>query len=1545
MARLATFGAELLQTATSASELSQGINYGTATGRLPGSYCLVLGGFSAASPPGTRPYLNFTALSTYEMRGFFKILQFPTGGNGLRILGGNCTVEGTDDAWYLVLNTDGTINGYNKGNGSKLSLAMTTAALSLNVWYRINVVVRFAAADAVTNIAPACPGGIHTTLHAAGSLGLTIAGLGDYAGGSRGPVLTDDCTNSPTTSDLSGLNHAGGLGGTVYLGPTSTGGTERDGGIIAWDDVVIGHDIDPPGNGGITCLHVTGPGTDAGWTTGGDYRCVIKRPPDDRSGAAPDRLTNTTPGAATTFTLETLASKRLASVTIKSVRVCAYGEMVRNNWKYRIRKNGTVTDSAAQFGPAGSSGGTWLDAQSEPGGGWFLDAATLSLTPSDTVEIGIVDGPSGAGTAGLWGVHLLVDWEGSDPAPASETADIEAKSGTATGNGTVQDIAFDDATFKPTLLLIEAATTDPGARAIWCRGWGEDGDYAMCASSNANSNAGICRVYTGGFSVKGGASSLNASGAPFRWLAIRDNAMRMIASGLQSFNPNSGSDAAFDNYTVALPDASFVLDALLVAAQQFRATTTGRFRYRDTTYTGDASSSLMEATAANADGIQSQGTGTFQIGTVLTQSSIATTAWVAVSKAAGVFSIRRLIDSGMYTGNGAGPRVMPFTVDTVPSFVLVVPEDSGDRYYRFFNDGAGTTSRRFTDGGTSTTAITAFDTANQFTVNATLNANLVKYHYLVFGSGVDPTEIELADGGIGLTWVELTDRAGDLHVWSKVALPDPSTYFGGYKDDRVVTWGRLSRALSDRAGQFEATDFSWTVADTDRALRSLLSTDATKFFRNRPAVVRMIDDASWRLKKTPRTVIRGYVDDYQPDARLGFTFKAQDLLTAKFAAVGQKPATVPTRLITAADFPACPADTLTRPVPVIYGQVSDTNIVGVPGPSAGVVALDLTAPVVQEHVMNAIPGTLAYQLGNPAGRPVWATLVAIRNGVAGPSSDVMTTAPWLFGNPPDPLATTGVKISWNHVEQAQSYRLYVADASDFDPFGSKGTATKARYIDHDITTFDGAYGRNFSIDLSDWTVGTDALGPPTTVMVDQGKGAYPPIYVGDQIVATTNYHKFLVAGHTVKSIDELYVEANRLKLQTDATIAGAGGAWLVPGYQGWADAFGATRYEVVNGHRYTVIYGRVGNILADRAAGTVPLMGSDTVPLALSVQGIEAMGDGTGALITNLHVQYLHILQNWILRTYQDGAWLTTPAFEDDPDLLQIDEDSFAAVQTIAAQRLSGGYVGAGVLGADGEVLTIRDLIARLNLSADVDSGFNRKCPFMISMVDESIGSLHSAVPLTDVLHIFSESFSVKDDLGSHANIIPVTYARDYSGRADTPGGAGGGTTNGWLHAFEARDSTSITNYTTGDVTGEFPAPALELQFVRHQATAEDVAFRRLLRQKDPPRVVTFALGLTGMNYELGDVLSLTHYEGVGPSGWVGNPVRILRHDADPDQFQVVLECVDMQTLFAGAFILGNESVLPSAWTSATTAQKQYGYLAEETTGLFSEGSKGKRLR
>jgi len=1627
MARIGTLSGNLLDISLRPAEGNQGTGHPSlAPGRRRGAQAFRAGRIPTS---GTLdgPETNFpTNLADFYWRGYIYVDELPTSGEP-RFLQGDGTVEGIDNAWYLTLDSGGVVRLYSKGNGTAEQIGSdSSVTLATGRWYRLSGHIVFR-----------------------GTTTIKIDGVSVISG---------------SAVQTTGLGHLSSLGNSLSMDPTPSAG----GGLWRLAEFVV-DDAAEPADGGMTLCHVNGNGTDQDWINSDPiWRRVIGHPVKTTTGG----LTNDTVSKAQTFTVPSLVDLGFdAGTVIKSVRPIIYANMQRANWKYRIRVNGSVTDSGALAAVLSTAG--WTTAQTGPAGGWFLDAGTLAVAPGDTIEIGVVDGPSGSGTSVIYGAFFLVDWEGTAPEEDDPDESIVVAVGSGTGNNQAQDVAFADPNFFPTFMIIlgEGSVGNPQS-AVWCRDWAADGHYSHVFATQDPADSGLCRVYRGGFTIKGGSTSINATGQTFRYLAIQDESGRMVR-GLVDEKNSYQNGSLNDDVNFALDDPTFVIDAIFTWASDWAGSVSSRVFYRDTNTVGDKAFQIdvgQPGADSVADRIQSVGTGTFQVGTGLQGSSQTNLFALLLTKAAAAFTAKKLLDIVTWTGNGSSPRDITFDIDVNPGLVIVIPEDSGnagERHYRFFSDGNGSTSRTIFNGTTRTDRITAFDTVGQFTVGANCNLSGVTYRALIFGDGVDPapTETELPENGIGITWVELTDKQGDLHVWSNVDLPDPADYYGGFKESRVTQWGRLSRALSDREGQFETADFSWIAHDADRYIRGLLAADSTKYFKNRPAVVRMIDDDSRRALLLPRTVIRGYITDYQPQSPLLFEFKAKDILSAKFAAVGSNPLQVPSRTIEVDDFPDCPTEWIGKAVPIIYGSVTDTpfdadtggggsgtesgpvearTYGGVPGgwwphglgldtPEMGGNQYshtgddDVIAAVDADHrSWCTLPGDPPTNLAGSAisggslpdnfrgGTQDYAFMVtAVNAGVETDPSQEVVVAAGQSG------AGRSVRLTWTAPSPAPDggYRVYFCN----NPFAVPPKFCKRGFVDGkfvmvgsnyvrrvdvaagtttvDITAedqgveadFDVAYIYKITAVFPDgsesaasgeilglshpyprplqirWRAYTGAVGYRIYRRAGDGDGAFdrtievgpngydgivhsidgedqliycddfddtatavsvgtvnpppagqvPAIYVGTEVISGTTWSRFLICGHAVKVIGNVYQNGTRIR---DARY---GSDVLCPGKTGWPHA---DDYVDINGRRYTLIYA-TGNV-ADEAIG-------GTKPLTVNVDGIEDVGDGTGALITDIHLQYLHCIQNWILGNYDAGAWLATPTFEDDPTLKQVDDDSFVAASAVAAQRIAGGYVGAGVIGWNGEQLTVREVVARFNVSGDVNSGFNRKCQFFVSMVDDSIAALATAVPLTDALNIISDTFQVKDDLAAHANLIPVSYARDYASRVDT----------GWLNQQDISDSPSITNYTTGSIDGTARAPDLNLELVRDATTALDVAYRRLMRQKDPPRIVSFEIGLQGMNYDLGDVVQLTHYQGVGASGWAGQPMRIIRHEADPNNFSVALDCFDMQALFSGAFILGDETALPAAWTSASLAEQQYGYLCDETTGKFSDGKPGKRLR
>ena len=141
------------------------------------------------------------------------------------------------------------------------------------------------------------------------------------------------------------------------------------------------------------------------------------------------------------------------------------------------------------------------------------------------------------------------------------------------------------------------------------------------------------------------------------------------------------------------------------------------------------------------------------------------------------------------------------------------------------------------------------------------------------GYGVNPgfwqagtTEVapEIAQSFGPLVWVEWEGSDDTIRVWAPVDLPDPSTYYQGYKSPHLLSAGKVVRALSDEQGEYQGQTFEITVNDTNRDIRTLLGvSDNRRHLLNTRLVMRMISQADWRLRRVPRTVAIGKLRNYR----------------------------------------------------------------------------------------------------------------------------------------------------------------------------------------------------------------------------------------------------------------------------------------------------------------------------------------------------------------------------------------------------------------------------------------------------------------------------------------------------------------------------------------------------------------------------------------------------------------------------------------------------------------------------------------------------------
>lgn len=442
-----------------------------------------------------------------------------------------------------------------------------------------------------------------------------------------------------------------------------------------------------------------------------------------------------------------------------------------------------------------------------------------------------------------------------------------------------------------------------------------------------------------------------------------------------------------------------------------------------------------------------------------------------------------------------------------------------------------------------------------------------------------------------------------------------------------------------------------------------------------------------------------------------------------------------------------------------------------------------------------------------------------------------------------------LKVEWIAVASATAYKVYkraIGQKTYILRFDVDGTAT------------------SFSDTLTNASaVGIDGAPNPA--------GMLPCVHVGQRTASTgAVWEAFLVAGCAIKEVTTVY--------QGGSAVASGqfGQTFAVPGKTGFSTFFGSNTYVDINGRRYTLLYAR--GTQGDAAV-------SGERPITVTLKGVEATGDGTGSLITNLSDQYEHLLRNLVLRDYQTGDWSTSgPTWGDTPnDVDLVDGTAFDDATTVWAARGAGSCPGAWVLGLSDsgtlEQQTVRTWLARLNQSLDCYGGFSRKSQYIVRMIDEDVAT-DDAPTFSATLGINGDSFEIQDRPDEIENRITYRYALDAPNKVWTEG------------LVEDVDAQTA-------IDGEVKPYTLTLWAIRSGAVAYEIAQRRLQRRKFPYRIVRWKSDMGGLTVDLGDVVKVTHPDGAGASGWTDRLVFLTRHEFDPDRFVVQFEGLDLTGIIA----------------------------------------------
>lgn len=389
-------------------------------------------------------------------------------------------------------------------------------------------------------------------------------------------------------------------------------------------------------------------------------------------------------------------------------------------------------------------------------------------------------------------------------------------------------------------------------------------------------------------------------------------------------------------------------------------------------------------------------------------------------------------------------------------------------------------------------------------------------------------------------------------------------------------------------------------------------------------------------------------------------------------------------------------------------------------------------------------------------------------------------------------------------------------------------------------------------------------------------GAVPVLYVGTLDLGLGQRDTWVVAGHACKAITALYVDG------VEDTNWGTG--WFAPGQSGWPYA---TPYVDRNGRRYTLIQGQ-GPAASACAAGTSSL--------TLNVQGVESAGDGSGLLLEQSFLQYLHFFKHFVLQDYTGGAWPTDPLLWE-AGWCQINEQSFVEAQAESARWVtSPGYVGQAYIGP--ERRSVRDWLAAWNTSLSCRLGLNRFHQWVVAMLPGALESdaLEALPSITDAEDIHRGTFDL-EALDDEA----ITRATVSAYRVPALDGDYGGSETYVDSAAEADAGDELA----ADLPLEFLAPTPQVSGplpTLLSASASDVATRWIaFRTGGLIYRVRFRAGLCAWeSLDVGQLFRLTHFAGASADGWTDRICWCETVALDIDARAVAITALDVTHAYVG---------------------------------------------
>lgn len=120
----------------------------------------------------------------------------------------------------------------------------------------------------------------------------------------------------------------------------------------------------------------------------------------------------------------------------------------------------------------------------------------------------------------------------------------------------------------------------------------------------------------------------------------------------------------------------------------------------------------------------------------------------------------------------------------------------------------------------------------------------------------------------------------ETNFYSGQDMQCPGSWYGGFKEARVMQFGTADRALSNREnGEWTGSTFSLQLSDYDRSIRERLASTVNRYWLSQPLTVRMTSRANRAALGTPYTAFVGPIIDAKPTRPLCWDLTLGDIIS------------------------------------------------------------------------------------------------------------------------------------------------------------------------------------------------------------------------------------------------------------------------------------------------------------------------------------------------------------------------------------------------------------------------------------------------------------------------------------------------------------------------------------------------------------------------------------------------------------------------------------------------------------------------------------------